>query len=67
VVRDYHGFYRGFAENSVRILFDLGDCGLTDQGSSLYTYQNHLLCTATSRVVYVEESMSTWCDEEDCV
>jgi transposase InsO family protein len=34
----------------------LGDRGLIDQGSSLYTYQDHLLWTATSRVVYVEDS-----------
>jgi hypothetical protein len=66
VVRDCHGFYRGLAENSVRIQFHLGDCGLTDQGSSLYTCQDHLLWTTTSRVVYVEDSVSAWSAEEDC-
>jgi hypothetical protein len=30
---------------------------LIDQGSSLYTYQNHLLWTAPRRVVYVEDSL----------
>jgi hypothetical protein len=43
VGRDCHGFYRGFAKNSVGIRFHLGDCGSTDQGSSLYTYQDFLL------------------------
>jgi hypothetical protein len=43
VGRDYHGYYHGFAENSVGIRFHLGNCGLTDQGSSLYTCQDHLL------------------------
>jgi hypothetical protein len=37
VGRDCHGFYCGFAENSVKIRFHLDDCGSTDQGSSLYT------------------------------
>jgi hypothetical protein len=67
VGRDCHGFYYGFAKNSVRIQFHLGDCGLTDQGSSLYTYQDHLLWNATSRVVYVKDSMSAWSAKEDCV
>jgi hypothetical protein len=65
--KDCHGFYRGFAKNLVRIQFHLGDCGSTDQGSSLYTCQDHLLCTATSWVVYIEDSLSTWSAEEDCV
>jgi hypothetical protein len=67
VGRACHGFYCGFAKNSVGIQFHLCDCGLTDQGSSLYTCQNHLLQTATSRVVYVKDSMSAWSNEEDCV
>jgi hypothetical protein len=40
---------------------------LIDQGSSLYTCQDHLLWTATSRVVHVEDSLSAWSAEEDCV
>jgi hypothetical protein len=64
---DYCILYCGFAKNSVRIQFHLGDCGLTDQGSSLYTYQGHLLRTATSRVVYVKDSIFAWSAEEDCV
>jgi hypothetical protein len=67
VGRDCHGFYRGFAKNSVGLLFHLGDRGLIDQGSSLYTCQDHLLWTATSRVVHVEDSLSAWSAEEDCV
>jgi hypothetical protein len=43
VERDCHRFYCGFAENSVGIRFHLGDCGSTDQDSSLYTCQDHLL------------------------
>jgi hypothetical protein len=43
VGRDRHGFYRGFAKDSVGIRFHLGYYGLTDQGGSLYTCQNHLL------------------------
>jgi transposase InsO family protein len=43
VGRDCHGFYRGLAKNSVGIRFHLGDCGSTDQGSSLYTCQDFLL------------------------
>jgi hypothetical protein len=42
-------------------------CGLTDQGSSLYTYQDHLLWTVTSRVVYVKDRLPAWSVEEDCV
>jgi hypothetical protein len=45
----------------------LGDYGSTDQGSSLYTYQYYLLWTATSRVVYVKDSVSAWRVKEDCV
>jgi predicted glycosyl hydrolase (DUF1957 family) len=60
VGRDCHGCYRGIAKNSVRIRFHLGNCGSTDQGGSLYTYQDHLLWAATSRAVYVEDSLSTW-------
>jgi hypothetical protein len=67
VGRDYHGFYRGFAENSVEIRFYLSDCGLTDQDSSLYTCQDHLLWTATGGVVYIEDSLSAWSVEEGCV
>jgi hypothetical protein len=67
VGRDYHGFYRGIAEDSVGIRFYLGNCGLTNQGSSFYTCQDHLLWTATSRVVYVEDSLSAWSVKEDCV
>jgi hypothetical protein len=67
VGRDCHRFYHGFAENSVGIRFHLGNCGLIDQGSTLYTYQDHLLWTVTSRVVYVEDSLSTWSAEEHCV
>jgi hypothetical protein len=63
---DCHGFYCGFAENSVEIRFHLGDCGSTDQCSSLYTCQDHLLWTATSWVVYVEDSLSARSAEEDC-
>jgi hypothetical protein len=66
VGRDCHGFYCGIAENSVGIQFYLGDCGSMDQGTSLYTCQDHLLWTATSRVVYVEDSVSAWSAEEDC-
>jgi hypothetical protein len=61
------GFYRGFAENSVVIRFHLGNCGSTDQGSSLYTCQDHLLWTATSGVVYVKDSLSAWSAKEDFV
>jgi hypothetical protein len=67
VGRDSYGFYCGFAENSIGIQFHLGDCGSTDQGSSLYTCQDHLLQTATSRVVYDENSLSVWSAKEDCV
>jgi hypothetical protein len=62
-----NGFYRGFAKNSVGIRFHLGDCGSTGQGSSLYIYQDYLLRTATSRVVYVKDSVFAWSVEEDCV
>jgi transposase InsO family protein len=34
----------------------LGDHGSIDLGSSLYTCQDHLLWTATRRVVYVKDS-----------
>jgi hypothetical protein len=57
VGRDCHGFYRGVAKNSVGIQFHLGNCGSADKGGSLYTCQDHLLCTATSRVVYVKDSL----------
>jgi hypothetical protein len=67
VGRDYHGFYRGFAKNLVGIRFHLGDCGSTEQGSSFYTCQDHLLQTTTSRVIYVKDSVSAWSVEEDCV
>jgi hypothetical protein len=43
VGRDCHGFYRGFAKNSVELRFHLGDRGSIDQGSSLYTCQDDLL------------------------
>jgi hypothetical protein len=67
VGRDCHGFYRGFAEDSVGIRFHLGDCGSTDPGGSLYTYQDHLLWIIAGSVVYVKFSVSTWSAEEDCV
>jgi hypothetical protein len=67
VGRDCHGLYCGFVEDSVRIRFHLGDCGSTDEGGSLYTYQDHLLWTVTSRIVYVKVSLSAWSVKEDCV
>jgi hypothetical protein len=67
VERNYHRFYRRVVENSVRIRFHLGNRGLTDQGSALYTCQDHLLRAATSRIVYVEDSLSTWRAKEDCI
>jgi hypothetical protein len=67
VGRDCHGFYRGIAEDSVRIRFHLGNWGSTDQGGSLYTCQDHLLRAATNRGVYVEDSLSAWSAKEDCV
>jgi hypothetical protein len=67
VGRDCHEFYRGFAKNFVGIRFHLGDCGSTDQCSSLYTCQDYLLWTATSREVYVKDSVSAWSAKEDCV
>jgi hypothetical protein len=66
VGRNCHGFYHRDAENSVRIRFHLGNHGPTDQGGSLYS-QDHLLRAATSRVVYVEDSLSAWSANEDCV
>jgi ribonuclease HI len=51
---------------SLKYIF-MGNCRLTDQGSSVYTYQDQLLCTATSRVVYVENSLSTWSDDKNYV
>jgi hypothetical protein len=67
VGRNCHGFYHGIAKDSVGIRFHLDNCGWTDQGGSLYTFQDHLLWTATSRVVYIEDSLSAWSVEEDCV
>jgi hypothetical protein len=67
VGRNYHGFYRRVAENSVRIRFHLGNRGPIDQGGSLYTCQDHLLQAAASRVVYVKDSLSAWIVKEDCV
>jgi hypothetical protein len=67
VERDYHGFYHGIVKDSVGIQSHLGDCGSTDQGGSLYTYQDNLLQTATSRDVYVKDSLFVWSAEEDCV
>jgi hypothetical protein len=32
-----------------------------------YTCQDHLVWAATSRVVYVEDSLSAWSAKEDCV
>jgi hypothetical protein len=55
------------AKDSVRIRFHLGNFGPTDQGGSLYTYEDHLHRAATSRVVYVEDSLSSWSAKEDCV
>jgi hypothetical protein len=57
----------GIAESSVRIRFHLGNCGSTDQGGSLYTCQEHLVWTTTSRVVYVRDSLSAWSAKEDYV
>jgi hypothetical protein len=65
VGRDCHGFYRGIAEDLVRIRFHLGNHGSTEQGGSLYTGQDHLLWTSTSKVVYVEDSLFAWSAEED--
>jgi hypothetical protein len=67
VGRDCHGFYHGFAKNFVGIRFHLGDYGSTDQCISLYTCQDYLLWTTTSREVYVKDSVSAWSAEEDCV
>jgi hypothetical protein len=57
---DCHGFYRGIVEDSIGIQSHLGNRGSTDQGGSLYTGQDHLLWTTTSRVVYAEGSLSAW-------
>jgi hypothetical protein len=65
--RDCHEFYRVIAENLVRIESHLGNCGSTNQGGSLYSGQDHQLRTATSRVVYVKDSLSAWGAKEDCV
>jgi hypothetical protein len=67
VGRDCHRFYCGFAENSIRTRFHLGDSASTENSSSLYTYQDHLLRIKAGRVVYVKDSMSVWSAEEDCV
>jgi hypothetical protein len=67
VGRNCHGFYCGITKNLVRIRFHLGNCGSTKQGGSLYTCQDHLLWTASSRVVYVKDSLSAWSAKEDCV
>jgi hypothetical protein len=45
----------------------LGDCGSTDQFSSLYTCQDHILWTVISRVVHVKDSLSTCSAKKDCV
>jgi hypothetical protein len=65
--KNCHGFYCGIVEDSVGIQFHLGNCGMTEQGDSLYTYQDHLLGTATSRVIYVKNSLSIWSAKEDYV
>jgi hypothetical protein len=67
VGRDCHGLYHGFAKNLVGIRFHMGDCGLTDQGGSLYTCQDYLLRTTTSKAVYVKDTLSAWSVEEDFV
>jgi hypothetical protein len=67
VGRNFHGFYHRVAENSARISFHLDNHGLTDQGGSLYTCQYHLLWAIASRVVYIEDSLSTWSAKEYCV
>jgi hypothetical protein len=67
VGRDYHRFYHGFAENSVGIGFHLGNCGSTNQGTSLYTYQDHVLQTAVGRGVYAKDSLSAWGADKDCI
>jgi hypothetical protein len=54
--KNCHGFYHGFAKNSVGIQFHLGDRGSTDQGSSIYTYEDNLLRTIIGIIVYVEDS-----------
>jgi hypothetical protein len=41
--------------------------GSIDQGSSLYTCQDHLLWTTTSRALYVEDSLFAWSVKEDGV
>jgi hypothetical protein len=66
VERDCHGFHRGIAKDSVRIRFHLGNCGPTDQGGSLYTYRDHLLRAATSRIVCVQDSLSAWSAKKLC-
>jgi hypothetical protein len=67
VERDCHEFYHGIAKYSVRIRFHLGNCVSINKGGSLYTCQDHLLRATTSRVVYVEGSLSTWSAKQDCV
>jgi hypothetical protein len=67
VGQDCHGLYHGIAEDTVGIRFHLGNRGSTDQGGSLYTSQDHLLWTVTSRVIYVKDCLSAWCAKEDCV
>jgi hypothetical protein len=64
---DCDGFYCVSAKNIVGIRFHFGDYGSIDQGSSLYTRQDHLLWTATSKVVYVDDSLFAWSAKEDCV
>jgi hypothetical protein len=65
--RNCLGFYHGIAEDSVRIRFHLGNCRSNDQGGSLYIYQDHLLWTITSRVLYGKDSLSAWSVKEDCI
>jgi hypothetical protein len=63
VERDCHEFYHEIVDDLVGIRFHLGNHGLTDQGGSLYICQDHLLCIATSKVVYVEDSLSAYSAE----
>jgi hypothetical protein len=54
-------------KNSVSIRFHLGNCGSTDHGGSLYTYQDHLLWTTTGGVEYVKDILSAWSAKKGCV
>jgi hypothetical protein len=64
-VPNCYGFCHGFAENSVGLCFYLGDCESTDKGSSLYTCQDHILWSTTSKVLHVKVSLFARSVEED--